>query len=248
MASLLYVDDEETIGRAVEPMVRASRPRGAPGAVDRRSAKQILAEHEPAAIFLDVWLGKESGFELMGWIEDARPELADRVTFVTGELADSHEHRHRVWKTLGRPVLQKPFELRPARVARFRRGGCAAEGGHVTCTRVAPRESDRRPAAPAPKRATARRCPAWRRRSPSSARTRRPTGRRSRADSGASPRRTSRAATRSTLLHDGRHLRGDARDDRRGARDGRARELHLPLRRDGAALRQRARSTRWSAA
>ena len=49
-------------------------------------AKQILAEHEPAAIFLDVWLGKESGFELMGWIEDMRPELADRVTFVTGEI------------------------------------------------------------------------------------------------------------------------------------------------------------------
>jgi CheY-like chemotaxis protein len=85
-------------------------------------AKQILTEHEPAAIFLDVWLGKESGFELLGWIEDERPELADRVTFVTGELADAHDadsrthsdahdDRASVWTILGRPVLQKPFEF-----------------------------------------------------------------------------------------------------------------------------------------
>jgi DNA-binding response OmpR family regulator len=110
MASLLYVDDEETIGRAVS---RWFERRGHEVHVARsiEDAKQILAEHEPAAIFLDVWLGKESGFELMGWIEDVRPELADRVTFVTGELADSLGDRQSVWKALGRPVLQKPFEF-----------------------------------------------------------------------------------------------------------------------------------------
>ena len=122
MASLLYVDDEETIGRAVS---RWFERRGHEVHVARsiEDAKQILAEHQPAAIFLDVWLGKESGFELMGWIEDERPELADRVTFVTGELADAQERarapeqadppedRAAVWRILGRPVLQKPFEL-----------------------------------------------------------------------------------------------------------------------------------------
>jgi DNA-binding response OmpR family regulator len=110
MASLLYVDDEETIGRAVS---RWFERRGHEVHVARsiEDAKQILAEHEPAAIFLDVWLGKESRFELMGWIEDERPELADRVTFVTGELADSHDERPSLWRALGRPVLQKPFEF-----------------------------------------------------------------------------------------------------------------------------------------
>jgi DNA-binding NtrC family response regulator len=109
MASLLYVDDEETIGRAVS---RWFERKGHEVHVARsiEDAKQILIEHEPAAIFLDIWLGTESGFELMGWIEDVRPELADRVTFVTGELADSLEGRQPDWK-LGRPVLQKPFEL-----------------------------------------------------------------------------------------------------------------------------------------
>ena len=57
-----------------------------------------------------MWLGTESGFELLSWIEEARPELAERVTFVTGELADAHQG-DRVWRTLGRPVLQKPFDF-----------------------------------------------------------------------------------------------------------------------------------------
>jgi len=110
MASLLYVDDEETIGRVVS---RWFERRGHEVYVARsiEDAKHFLAEHEPVAIFLDVWLGKESGFELMGWIEDERPELADRVTFVTGELTDSPNGYNPAWKTLGRPVLQKPFEL-----------------------------------------------------------------------------------------------------------------------------------------
>ena len=40
----------------------------------------------------------------------ARPELAARVTFVTGELADENRG-DRIWRTLGRPVLQKPFDF-----------------------------------------------------------------------------------------------------------------------------------------
>jgi hypothetical protein len=38
------------------------------------------------------------------------PDLADRVTFVTGELAVA-DQGDRVWRTLGRPVLQKPFDF-----------------------------------------------------------------------------------------------------------------------------------------
>jgi DNA-binding response OmpR family regulator len=109
MATLLYVDDEVTIGRAV---ARWFERRGhtvhlAPSIA---SAQRILAEHEPDVLFLDVWLGTESGFELMSWIEDTRPDLAERVTFVTGELVDDGRSG-RVWRTLGRPVLQKPFDF-----------------------------------------------------------------------------------------------------------------------------------------
>jgi two-component system, NtrC family, nitrogen regulation response regulator NtrX len=110
MPSLLYVDDEETIGRAV---TRWFERRGHTVHVARSvdEAKRVLLVHSPDAIFIDVWLGSESGFELLSWIEDVRAPLANRVTFVTGELAEAVERGDRVFQTLGRPVLQKPFDL-----------------------------------------------------------------------------------------------------------------------------------------
>jgi len=109
MPVVLYVDDEETIGRAV---ARWFERRGHVVHVARTvdEAKRVLLHHSPDAIFIDVWLGTESGFELLSWIEEAHPELAERVTFVTGELADA-DRSDRVWRTLGRPVLQKPFDF-----------------------------------------------------------------------------------------------------------------------------------------
>ena len=109
MTTLLYVDDEEAIGRAVARWF-GRRGHTVHLARDVRGAQDLLAEHLPDALFIDVWLGDESGFELMSWIEETRPELAGRVTFVTGELADAGR-ADRVWRTLGRPVLQKPFDF-----------------------------------------------------------------------------------------------------------------------------------------
>ena len=110
MPVVLYVDDEETIGRAV---ARWFERRGHVVHIARTvdEAKRVLLHHSPDAIFIDVWLGTESGFELMSWIEDVRAPLADRVTFVTGELVDTAGGGQRVWQTLGRPVLRKPFDL-----------------------------------------------------------------------------------------------------------------------------------------
>jgi DNA-binding NtrC family response regulator len=109
MTTLLYVDDEETIGRAVARWF-GRRGHTVHLAVSIAGAQAVLAEHEPDVIFVDVWLGSESGFELMSWIEETRPELAERVSFVTGELASAREDDE-VWRTLGRPVVQKPFDL-----------------------------------------------------------------------------------------------------------------------------------------
>lgn len=109
MATLLYVDDEEAIGRAVARWF-GRRGHTVHLATSIAGAQAVLGEHEPDALFVDVWLGTESGFELLSWIEEARPELSERVTFVTGELADAHQG-DKVWRTLGRPVLQKPFDF-----------------------------------------------------------------------------------------------------------------------------------------
>jgi DNA-binding response OmpR family regulator len=111
MATLLYVDDEALIGNAVARWF-TRRGHTVHLAVSIESAqRQILALRLALdALFIDVWLGQESGFELMSWIEENDPPLAARVTFVTGELADA-TRPDRVWRTLGRPVLQKPFDF-----------------------------------------------------------------------------------------------------------------------------------------
>jgi DNA-binding NtrC family response regulator len=107
--TLLYVDDEETIGRVV---ARYFTRRGDVVLLARSIAEatEILQVENPSAVFIDVWLGTESGFELLDWIEDRRPHLADRVTFVTGEYVDPSVPGT-MWNTLGRPVIQKPFQL-----------------------------------------------------------------------------------------------------------------------------------------
>jgi len=110
MATLLYVDDEETIGRAV---ARWFERRGytVQRAHTLREARAYLEANDPDTIFIDVWLGTESGFELLAWIDDARPHLAERVVFVTGELVDEASENGRIWRTLGRPVVRKPFDF-----------------------------------------------------------------------------------------------------------------------------------------
>jgi DNA-binding NtrC family response regulator len=139
MATLLYVDDEETIGRAVARWF-GRRGHTVHLAHSIASAQAVLAEHAPDALFLDVWLGTESGFELLSWIEEAHPELARRVTFVTGELADG-DQSVRVWRTLGRPVLQKPFDF--AQLEQY--FGPAADGGMEQEPRAdAPRQAGQR--------------------------------------------------------------------------------------------------------
>ncbi|MEP6998881.1 MAG: response regulator [bacterium] len=109
MATLLYVDDEEAIGRLVSRFFtrRGDRVLLANSVADARA---MLATEEPDAIFIDVWLGKESGVELVRWIAEQHPLLFERVTFVTGELVEQGD----TWAlggTIERPVIRKPFEL-----------------------------------------------------------------------------------------------------------------------------------------
>ncbi|MBA3671080.1 MAG: response regulator [Gemmatimonadaceae bacterium] len=109
MPTLLYVDDEEAIGRAVGRWFERRGYRVLL-ALDIAGAQRLLETSEPDALVIDIWLGIESGFELLSWIEAQRPHLVPRVTLVTGELADVHRDSS-LWTTRGRPVVQKPFEL-----------------------------------------------------------------------------------------------------------------------------------------
>lgn len=107
MATLLYVDDEEAIGRAVRLWL-TRKGHVVHLARDAASAREIVQSAPLDGVFLDLWLGADSGLELYRWIDALDPALGERVAFVTGDLFD-----RQVELELGsRRVLTKPFELR----------------------------------------------------------------------------------------------------------------------------------------
>ena len=110
VATVLYVDDEVSIQRAVRAWL-SRRGHQVHTAANLGEARQLLEQHPIDGVFLDVWLGTESGFELQAWIDDNQPELTRRIVYVTGDIM-AEPSVARTMDQLGRPVLPKPFELR----------------------------------------------------------------------------------------------------------------------------------------
>jgi DNA-binding NtrC family response regulator len=109
MPVILFVDDEEPLRRAVRRWLgrRGVEVRCARGV---KSAKGCFARYHVGGAFLDVWLGDGTGIELYAWIRDQHPEVADRVAFLSGDIAGQAVADRRL-ESLGRPVLTKPFEF-----------------------------------------------------------------------------------------------------------------------------------------
>lgn len=110
MATVLYVDDEEAIRRAVVTWLtrRGHTVFAAPSVA---AARDLLVAQAIDGAFIDLWLGEESGLELQAWIDEHRPELSSRIVFVTGDIAAEGSPGQGA-NTLGQPVLGKPFDLR----------------------------------------------------------------------------------------------------------------------------------------
>ena len=85
MATVLYVDDEPAIRRLVR---RWFERRGVTiiTADSAAEARRLFTEHDVAGAFIDVWLGAETGFALYAWIAQHRPQLKERVVFITGDI------------------------------------------------------------------------------------------------------------------------------------------------------------------
>ena len=85
MATVLYVDDEAAIGRA---LARGSLAAATPCSPRPRSMKRskILETSQVDGAFIDIWLGTESGFELFEWIDMNSPTSPANVVFVTGDV------------------------------------------------------------------------------------------------------------------------------------------------------------------
>jgi DNA-binding NtrC family response regulator len=109
MATVLYVDDEAAIRRLVR---RWFQRRGVTiiTAESSDEARRLFMEHDIAGAFIDVWLGRDTGFALYAWIVQHRPQLRDRVVFITGDV-DAAVSPGAPLHALGRAVIAKPFEL-----------------------------------------------------------------------------------------------------------------------------------------
>jgi DNA-binding NtrC family response regulator len=109
LATVLYVDDEDAIRRALRSwLTRRGHTVFTAGSSDE--ARAILESHHVDGVFIDVWLGKESGFDLFEMIDMHWPRVAEHAVFVTGDIIRDHEVEQSI-AALERPVLTKPFEL-----------------------------------------------------------------------------------------------------------------------------------------
>lgn len=109
MPTILYVDDQPAMARAVE---RWMRRRGT-GVRAARTIAEAKARFEGEAydgVFIDLWLSDGSGFELFDWIVEHRPVLATRVAFVTADFIE-HGLPSARFRLIDRPVFVKPFDL-----------------------------------------------------------------------------------------------------------------------------------------
>ncbi|MFL5574990.1 MAG: response regulator [Gemmatimonadaceae bacterium] len=125
MATVLYVDDEAALRRAVHAWLER-RGDEVCSARTIGGAKEQLAERAFDGVFIDLWLPDGSGFELFDWIAERDGALAERVAFVTGDIIPSPSTARQL-SMLGRPVLVKPFDL--AELERQVRGWTEARAG-----------------------------------------------------------------------------------------------------------------------
>jgi len=109
MTTVLYVDDDPAIRRLVR---RWFERRGVAiiTAESADEARRLFAEHDVAGAFVDVWLGRETGFDLYAWIATHRPHLRERVVFITGDIVPGAAQGTDL-QALGRAVIAKPFEF-----------------------------------------------------------------------------------------------------------------------------------------
>jgi DNA-binding response OmpR family regulator len=110
MVSVLYVDDDDTIRRAVQAWLDRHQAAGFTAATIYDARRELDARAFDG-VFIDIWLPDGTGFDLYAWIQEHHPRLADRVVFITGDIK-SGEPTEKQLHALGRRVLGKPFDLR----------------------------------------------------------------------------------------------------------------------------------------
>jgi DNA-binding NtrC family response regulator len=106
---LLVIEDE----RSVMDFVRMALERSGYACVTATSAAEgikVLEKTAISGVISDMRTpGGASGADLHEWISSHRPELVDRLLFITGDLVN--EDTMRALVRTGAPYLEKPFRV-----------------------------------------------------------------------------------------------------------------------------------------
>jgi len=112
MGRVLLVDDDESVLRTVGRLLR--RQHDVVSVSDPREALRRLQAGEPFdAVVCDIVMPHLTGDQLFVRMMETRPELEERFTFMSGGLRSSG--RESRVDGLGRPVLEKPFDVKVLR-------------------------------------------------------------------------------------------------------------------------------------
>ena len=102
---VLVIDDEPAIGQSARRLLRDHQVDLATGG---NAALALVEENAYDAILCDVHMPEMSGRQLYERIAAARPQLAERVVFMSGGELGSGPREE--MQRLGRPILDKPFD------------------------------------------------------------------------------------------------------------------------------------------
>ncbi|MBI2510933.1 MAG: response regulator [Opitutae bacterium] len=108
--SVLIVDDEEFVRQFMQELLRVSFSCRVELASDGQEAQEKLRDTSFDLIVSDVRMPRVDGLQLRRWIAEHRPELAERVIFITGH-AGTMDLDSGLAHIAGTAVIRKPFTV-----------------------------------------------------------------------------------------------------------------------------------------
>lgn len=106
--SVLVVDDERKMGRAIRRMLQ--REYDVTVVTSGREALDVFDDQSFDVIVCDLHMPVVSGMKLYGRLKALRPDLQDRMVFITGGLLS--EESRRFIDQVDNPLIYKPFGRR----------------------------------------------------------------------------------------------------------------------------------------
>jgi signal transduction histidine kinase/CheY-like chemotaxis protein len=107
---VLVVEDEDVVGKLVQEVLRSGFGCSVDLAVNGSEALRYVVQNDYVLVVSDIRMPEMNGLEFYFHLRELRPELAERLVFVTGHAGDkAMEEEIARWSV---PVVPKPFTPR----------------------------------------------------------------------------------------------------------------------------------------